>query len=402
MSRWLFLIKFSWRNLGRQPLRTLIMALGLCFGTGYIIFALNFSASGSKEIVNDFLAQYTGDHQLVAPGYYPDLDKKKFDPQKTLNEDNFKNFDRTRYTQRITLPVFLSTPKKTQGTLLTGLVPSQELRLSNVTKALSQGRFLSDEGRNELLLGEKLARKIGVTIGGEVAGISQGLDGSAAVDLFTVVGLMNFGGGDMEEYVAFTSLASTQEFGAFPTGGFHQWVSFGSYLSKTPTAPEGTELVPWHVILPEINGSIRFIDIFTWIVAVIIVVVISLGMGNTLMITFLERQKEFYSLNVIGARSSWIAVSLAFEVLFLGIIGIGTGVLLGFLVTTLFHYYPISLKVFTGGKAIMMGGMAIIPKIRLSHYSHYYWQAPLLVFSFLSLSLILPINRIIQRSRRAD
>jgi len=48
MSRQRFLLKFSWRNLGRHPIRTVIMALGLAFGTAYIIFALNFSASASQ------------------------------------------------------------------------------------------------------------------------------------------------------------------------------------------------------------------------------------------------------------------------------------------------------------------------------------------------------------------
>ncbi|MBY0516410.1 MAG: ABC transporter permease [Bacteriovoracaceae bacterium] len=402
MNHHKFLIKFSWRNLGRHPLRTLIMALGLCFGTGYIIFALNFSASGSREIVSDFLAQYSGSHQIVAPDYYPDLDKKKFNPNYIINDEMVKNLDYKVYVKRITLPVFLSGPKKTLGTLLTGLEPDHELTLSKVNKALSQGHFIDKNGEFQILLGEKLARKLGLKLGDEVAIFGQALDGSVANEMFKLVGLMNFGGGEMEENLAFTDLQSSQRFAVIPEDHFHQYISFAQFGTAYPIAPEGTVLVPWDSILPEISGSIRFIDIFTWIVAVIIVVVISLGMGNTLMITFLERQKEFYSLNVIGARSSWVAISLAIEVALLGILGIGSGVILGNLVTLFFHHYPISLKLFTGGKAIMMGGMAIIPKVRLWHFHQYSWQAPLLVFVFMSLSLSLPIYRIIQRSKRAD
>lgn len=402
MSRQRFLLKFSWRNLGRHPIRTVIMALGLAFGTGYIIFALNFSASASQEIIADFLAQYFGNHQVVAPSYYPDIDKKKFDANYTISEEQVATLPMDSYVRRVTLPIFLSGPRKTLGTLLTGIVPTQELRLSKVSKALSQGRFLSDTGHNEILLGEKLARKLGVGLGDEVAIFGQALDGSVANDMFKLVGLMNFGGGDMEENLAFTNLVSARTLAVIPDDRFHQLISFGAFNSPTPVAPPGTEVVPWRTILPEIHGSMNFIDIFTWIVAVIIVVVISLGMGNTLMITFLEREKEFHSLNVIGARSSWIAIALALEVLMLGILGIGTGIVLGNLVTTLFNVYPISLKLFTGGKDIMMGGMAIIPKVRLWHHHHYSWQAPLLVFFFLTLSLIFPIQRIIQRSRRAD
>ena len=402
MSRQRFLLKFSWRNLGRHPLRTVIMALGLAFGTGYIIFALNFSASASQEIIADFLAQYFGNHQVVAPGYYPDIDKKKFDANYTLSDDQVATLAPETYVRRVTLPIFLSGPRKTLGTLLTGLSPTQELRLSKVSKALSQGRFLSEDGVNEILLGEKLARKLGVKLGDEVAIFGQALDGSVANDMFHVVGLMNFGGGDMEENLAFTGIHSARTLAVIPENRFHQLISFGEFNSPYPAAPPGTEVVPWRTILPEIHGSMNFIDIFTWIVAVIIVVVISLGMGNTLMITFLEREKEFYSLNVIGARSSWIALALGLEVIMLGILGIGTGIIFGNLVTSFFHAVPISLKLFTGGKDIMMGGMAIIPKVRLWHHHHYSWQAPLLVFFFLTLSLIFPIQRIIQRSRRAD
>lgn len=402
MSRQRFLLKFSWRNLGRHPLRTIIMALGLAFGTGYIIFALNFSASASQEIIADFLAQYFGNHQVVAPEYYPDIDKKKFDANYTISDEQVASLPIETYVRRVTLPIFLSGPRKTLGTLLTGIAPSQELRLSKVSKALSQGRFLTDTGHNEILLGEKLARKLGVKLGDEVAIFGQALDGSVANDMFKLVGLMNFGGGDMEENLAFTNLTSARTLAVIPENRFHQLISFGAFNAPLPAAPMGTEVVSWRTILPEIHGSMNFIDIFTWIVAVIIVVVISLGMGNTLMITFLEREKEFYSLNVIGARSSWIALALGLEVIMLGILGIGTGIIIGNLVTTLFNIYPISLKLFTGGKDIMMGGMAIIPKVRLWHHHHYSWQAPLLVFFFLTLSLIFPIQRIIQRSRRAD
>ncbi len=402
MSRLRFLFKFAWRNLGRHPFRTLIMSLGLGFGTGYIIFALNFSKSGSKEIIDDFLAQFTGDHQLVAPDFYPDLDKKKFDPQGVLREPQVHGIDRSRYVERISLPVFLSGPKKTQGTILTGLDADREHKLSKVRKALAQGSFLPGGAPNELVLGERLARRLGVGLGDDVVVMGQGLDGSSAVDLFRVVGLMNFGGGDMEDAVAFTSLGSARSFGVLPADGFHQLIRFAGQAQAPPAPPAGVVMVPWEEILPEVNGSIKFIDIFTWIVAVILVIVISLGMGNTLMITFLEREKEFYSLNVIGVRSSWIAWALAIEVFFLALIGIGAGVLLGNLVTAYFYHNPISLLLFTGGKPIMMGGMAIIPKVRLYAHHHYSWQAPLLVAGFLALSLVLPIYRVIQRSKRVN
>lgn len=396
-----FLLKFSWRNLGRNPWRTLIMALGLCFGTGYIIFALNFSKSGTIEIVNDFLQQYFGFHQVVSSKYYPEIDKKNFDPNWTINDSQVSHLDSEFYVKRITLPVFLSGPNKTLGSLLTGLEIQKELNLSKISTAVSQGRFLSVDGERELILGERLAKRLGLKIDDEIALIGQALDGSVANDMFKLVGLLSFGGGDMEETVALTSIQSARNFAVVSPDRFHQYVNLNQNSRFLPEVPDAS-VVSWKLILPEIAGSIDFMDRFTWIVSAILVLVISLGLGNTLMITFLEREKEFLSLNIIGAKSSWVVLSLIIEVFFLGIVGIGSGVVLGYIITGLFHLYPISLLLFTGGKPIMMGGIAILPKVRLFASHEFAWQVPLMVSFFLAMSLVWPLYRVIQRSRRVD
>lgn len=400
-SRQKFLLKFSWRNLGRNPWRTLIMGLGLCFGTGYIMFALNFSTSGSIEIVNDFLRQYFGFHQVVATRYYPEVDKKNFDPNWTISDSTVAHLPPEFYVRRTTLPVFVSGPYKTLGTLLTGLEVEREKKLSKVIEALVQGRFLDDAGSKELVLGERLARKLGLKIGDEVALIGQALDGSVANDMFRLVGLLSFGGGDMEDVVAYTTLASARDFAVIPPDRFHQYVNFDVDHRALPAVTDA-KAVPWQLILPEIAGSIDFMDRFTWIVSAILVLVISLGLGNTLMITFLEREKEFVALNIIGASSNWVVRTLIVEVLFLGAVGIGSGVVLGYMITGFFHVYPISLLLFTGGKPIMMGGIAILPQVRLFPTHSYAWQVPLMVTAFLAMSLVWPLYRVIQRSRRAN
>ncbi len=127
-----------------------------------------------------------------------------------------------------------------------------------------------------------------------------------------------------------------------------------------------------------------------------------IGTGSDYKKIGVPGEKEFYALNIIGARSSWVAMGLLAEVFFLGVLGIGTGVLLGYAITGLFHVYPISLLLFTGGQPLLVGGVAIIPTVRLWFSHQYAWQVPLLVSFFLSLSLVWPLYRVVQRSRRAD
>lgn len=401
MSSLLFLLKYSYRNLWRVPKRTLIMVLSLSIGTGFIIWNLTLATSGSKEVMKEFLSQYSGAYHITHQDYYSRKNFKEFNNYKTLSDDEIGDpglFEES--SRRVTAPVFISGDKKTLGVLMTGIEVDRELKLSTLHKSVTVGGFLSPSGHKEIIIGKKLSERLGVSIGQEVAVIGQALDGSVANDLLKVVGLLDFGGGDLEESLAFTQFSTAQEFMVMDPTRYHQRVSFDVDRETVPRVP-GLAATSWHDLLPEISVSIRFIDKFTWVVSVIIVMVISLGLSNTLMITFFEREQEFQSMSIIGAKASWITKSLLIEVFLMGLISVIFGTLLGFLLTTISHHYPINILIFTDGKPLIMGGMEIQPLIRLYQVDAYFWQVPLLILFFLGLTMVYPLARVIHRSRHA-
>lgn len=396
-----FIVKFSYRNLWRAPKRTLIMLLSLMLGTTFIIWDLNFATSGSMEVVKSFLVQYAGRYHVTAPGYYERTNTKLFDIYKTIRESDVQDPEVLRLsTPRVSAPVFISGERKTLGILMAGIDVNRELSLSRVSEALSEGRFLAPAGDREIVLGRRLAEKLGVGIGGEVAVIGQALDGSVANDLFTVVGLLNFGAGELEDTLAFTQLHSAQELMVMAGDQYHQRVSFDMDSEHLPELP-GVAVVPWDEILPEVGVSVKFVDNFTWFVACILVLVISLGLANTLMITFFEREKEFTSLNIIGAQMSWITKSLLIEVFIIAFSAISAGCVLGHLATLLCSVYPVNITLFTGGDHIIMGGMVIKPMVKFYPNYDYYWQVPLMISAILILTMIFPLRKVIQRSSHA-
>lgn len=396
-----FLIKFSYRNLWRAPKRTFIMLLSLSIGCGFIIWDLNFANSGSREVMKEFLTQYAGQYHITHPEFYDKDNKKEFNNYKTMTDSQISDnslFEKS--TKRVIAPVFVSGEKKTLGVLLTGLEVEKENRLSTLKNAVNVGQFLNPSGEREIVLGKKLAQRINVEVGDEVAIIGQALDGSVANDLMTVVGLLDFGGGDLEESLAFTQISSAQELMSMASEQYHQRVSFDMENEELPVLA-GLGVTNWTDILPEIGVSVRFIDNFTWVVSFIIVLVISLGLSNTLMITFFEREQEFQSLNIIGAKTSWITLALMLEVFMLGTVAIFMGAILGHIFTTLCYYFPINIQLFTGGKPIIMGGMIIQPLVRIYPVLNYYWQVPLMIYFFLGSTMIYPLIRVIQRSKHA-
>jgi ABC-type lipoprotein release transport system permease subunit len=401
MKKFLFLLKFSYRNLFRAPKRTMIMLVSLILGTTFIIWDLNFSKSGSNEVIKGFLVQYAGRYQITGHGYYDLKNTKMFDNYKTLTDADIADPSIfANSTRRVTLPAFVSGEKKTLGALLSGIDVPQEKKLSKLSNALSEGKFLSPKGNNEIIMGKRLAEKLGVKLGDQVAVIGQALDGSVANELLTVVGLLDFGGGDLEDSLAFTQIKSAQTMLAMSPDQYHQRVSFDMNVTELPKLPK-VQQHHWDDIIPEVGVSVEFVDSFTWVVACIIVLVISLGLANTIMITFFEREKEFISLNIIGAQMSWITKSLLVEVFIIGFIGIVSGCILGHLATLLCGIYPINLEVFTNGQPIIMGGMVIKPLVRFFPNYDFYWKVPLMISMILSLTMAYPLYRVVQRSRNA-
>lgn len=401
MRTLLFLFKFSYRNLWRSPSRTFIILCSLALGSGFIIWDLNFAHSGSKEVMKEFLSQYAGEYHITHKNYYDKDNKKTFNNFKTISDENISDKKLLlKSTKRITAPVFVSGSKKTLGVLMTGLDVIKEQELTTLANAIRGGRFLNPQGYKEVIIGRKLANRIQVSIGDQIAVIGQALDGSVANDLMTVVGLLDFGGGDLEESLAFTQFKSAQEFLSMPEGQYHQRVDFDMKDDSLPTLPK-LAVTEWKEILPEMSVSVDFIDNFTWIVSFVIVIVISLGLSNTLMITFFEREQEFQSLNIIGAQTMWVTLSLMLEVFILGTIAVVFGLLIGYISTMYCHYNPINILAFTGGKPIIMGGMVIQPLVRLYPVQNHYWQVPLLIYFFIGITMIYPLWRVVRRSKNA-
>jgi len=401
MRGFFYLVKFSYRNLFRAPKRTFIMILSLSLGCGFIIWDLNFAKSGSTEIMKDFLSQYAGQYHISNKHYYTEKNKKEFNIFKTMSDDDIEDKSLIlKSTKRVNAPVFISGEKKTLGVLLTGIEVLKEKKLSSLYKVVTVGRFLDDKNEKEIVLGKSLAQKINIGIGEEVAIIGQAVDGSIANDLYKVVGLLDFGGGDLEDSLAFTQIHSAQELLSLPENKYHQRVSFDMETEELPVL-KNLAVTHWSMLLPEIGVSMKFVDNFTWIVSIIIVVVVSLGLSNTLMITFFEREQEFTCLNIIGAKASWITWSLMVEVFIMGTIAVVLGAFLGFVATSYCNYQPINIELFTGGKPIIMGGMTLKPLVRIYSVSQYYWKVPLMIYFFLSLTMIYPLSRVIGRSKNA-
>jgi len=394
LSQLHFLIKFGMRNLLRAKGRTLLMFFGLCLSSAFILWSLNFSFSGSREVMNQFLEQFQGHYQVAHKDYFNSDDVKEFNFFKLVSDKDFPHL-LEESTPRITGGAFISGLHKSSGVMVTGIDPEKESQFTKLSTTISEGEFLPGKSPFEIIIGRRLAKKLKVSLGDEVALVGQGYDGSFANELFLIVGIFDFGGGDKEEKIAFTRLESSQDFFAIDHDHYH----LRAFFTENPPTLESDHLKlgHWSELVPEVALSVRFIDNFTKIISFILIVVICLGLSNSLMITFIERDKELRTLNILGTSQLKIMGILGVEVLTLSFFALGSGLILGHLATLYFNLNPLDIKMFTGGKAIIMGGMELHPMIKFYPQGQYYIYVPFVILFFIGLSFLVPLKTVLKR-----
>ncbi|MFZ4712342.1 MAG: ABC transporter permease [Bacteriovoracaceae bacterium] len=399
MKNFAFLLKYSLRNLKRNPKRTIILFLALTFSSVLVVWAFNVNKSGVDESIKEITAQYVGKYQASHKDF--DLFSSEIKLHKYLTED-YKQPGFENLAPRAITPVFISGLKKTIGALMVGVDPERELKLTKFSKSIIEGNYFSDPSvQHPIILGQKLAHRLDVKLGEEVVVIGQGLDGSMANDLFVVVGLFDVGGGDMEEKFLFTTIPRVWDFISMPNGSYHSLVGMDDSLIPMLEA-KNFKVLSWKKLIPDVFVSFDFLEKLNFILTIIMVFVVSLGVSNTLFVSFNERQKEIHSLNTIGANSLWIMTSLMIETFSLLIIALVLGSLIASLISYYFNVHPIDLRVFSGNQQMMVGGMEINSFIRVSDFLGSHIKSFVMITSFVSMAMIYPIGRVIKRSKRVS
>jgi ABC-type lipoprotein release transport system permease subunit len=223
-----------------------------------------------------------------------------------------------------------------RGILVMGVEPKTEEQISILPTYMTAGRYFAGDPR-DLVLGDKLARELDVRVGEKLVVMAQGPDASMASELFRVAGIYHSGSESYDAQVVYIPLPSAQKLRGAP-GRLTALVLRLHDIERTPefkaawaerAAAAGAELLSFRQIGLEVEGIIRFEDAVLAVVLVIIFAIVGLGTLNTISMSMFERVREFGVLRALGARPAVIRRMVAVEACILGVLGAGSGLLLG-------------------------------------------------------------------------
>jgi ABC-type lipoprotein release transport system permease subunit len=329
----------AFRNLLRQKRRSLFT--GAMMAGGFFLSSVFLSmADGTYDsIIELFTGDHTGHLQLHAAGYLDDPSL-----QNTLTGwPRIEEALRARPAvvagaPRIKAAALAFTDRGTEGVRILAVDPEKEARTTRLKLKVKEGSYFPGRGRNEILAGRDLAKLLHLEVGSEVALVGQGADGSVANDLFTVTGLVGEKDGEGADRTLYLSLADAQAFLALP-GRIHEAAVLLKDIGlarkeaaalQAALADPKVSVEPWQAVEKDFHRAMKADRTGDAVGQAVFLLLVALGVLNTVLMNLLERVPEYGLLKALGTRSSTLTRMIFLEMLLLALLSLVPGSLAAF------------------------------------------------------------------------
>lgn len=392
-------LQLAWRNIWRNKRRTLITA-GSLFSA--IVFAIIMRSMqyGSYEImIENGVRSYSGYIQVQQKDYWKD---KTIDDLMLADENLIYRIEKIdgviSSIPRLESFALATNGTKSKGVVFQGIDPLKESLVSNISNNIVKGNMLKmgDEG---LLLSSRLASYLSLSVGDSVILISQGFQGISASGFYRIQGIVKFPSPMLDSRLIIGNLPVAQQF----YGAENMLTSLvinikdgdetDKILKKIEPLLDTNNLtvMSWLVMSKEIKQQIDSDNASGIIMLLILYTVIFFGVLGTIIMMTAERSKEFAVMVAIGMQRKRLQLLIFIESLYMGLIGIISGLIVAFPITFYYYKNPIPLKGELAKIMIQYGLEPVMPfSIDFTIYLNQFFVVLLLLF----ISSIYPLLKI--------
>jgi ABC-type lipoprotein release transport system permease subunit len=328
--------KIAVRNIFRQKRRTVLTVLTM-FG-GFVLASISISWSDGTytDIIDMFTRNQLGHIQIHHEGY---LDKpslyKTIDNYMEIGEKLESIEGVESWTPRLYSAGLTSVDEKSAGARIMGIDPIRENQTTRFEKKISEGRILSPEPQHEAVLGKGLTKLLKAGIGDTIVVVSQGADGSIANDLYNIVGIVDSGDEISDRSAFYLHIKDAQELLVLGDR-IHEIVVISERLKRVPrlTATitgalddETLDVDPWQDFARAFYRAMRADQKGNWISIFVIILIVAIGVLNTILMAVMERLREYGLLRAVGTRPGKIVSLVLAETAIMAAISIVIGTL---------------------------------------------------------------------------
>lgn len=241
-------------------------------------------------------------------------------------------------SERIIVMGLIYTSDNSSGVAILGVDPAGDMTRKTLEPKIVGGRYLAEGDKRGVLVGSDLARRLRTSVGGKAVVTAQDASGQISSQLVRVRGIFRTGISEMDGYMAQVSLplarallgvsGGATRLAVFLENEKHQ-ARVREEIEPLVSAPEAA-VFDWQDVMPDLVLFVQMDNAGTYIFMGIIMVVVALGILNTILMSVLERTREFGLMVALGMEPRRLLVLVVLETMLLSLVSLGVGAILGF------------------------------------------------------------------------
>jgi putative ABC transport system permease protein len=327
------------RNVFRQRMRSAGTLAAISLGVAGLILAAGFVQDIFIQLGEAIIHSQSGHLQIARQGY---REGRTRSPEAFLIEQPERLKAQALATPGVQLALarigfsgVINNGKRDLGIVGEGVEPASEAKLGTYLRYI-EGRALADSDRDGIVLGQGVARSLGLKTGDRVNLVISLAQGAVNTLDFEVIGVFQSFSKDFDARAVRIPLSAAREL--MDTQAAHLVVLVLEQTAETDRilatlrqtlGPQGYELASWRELSDFYDKTVQLYKSQFGVLRLIILLMVLLSVANSVNMTLFERTREFGTLLALGDRPNRVFALIMTESLLLGLFGAGLGMALG-------------------------------------------------------------------------
>ena len=370
------LIQIAWRNVWRNKVRSLVIIIAVALGLWGGIFSDAFMQGMAEQQIYSVIHTETGHIQLNQPGFLLNHDMQ----MQVQNADSMVSAIKTNpgvegVSAIIQVTAMASTASGSSGIMVNGIQPSDQEKISDLSRQLVQGDYFKSERTNQVVIGQQLADKLKVKLHSRIVLTLQTTAGDIIYGAFKVGGIFRTHDSEFDKQMIFVRNKDIQQLTGFPPGAASiitvllqntdDTKKIAATLQQQYTGMQVQSWIELSPMLQVLSGTMMQI---TLIFVGIILIALAFGIINTMLMAVMDRTREIGMLLSIGMRPSKVFGMIMLETIFLSLTGAVIGVAVSITTISFFGHRGINLSIIAEGFNALGYSSMVYPTLGFNFY----------------------------------
>jgi ABC-type lipoprotein release transport system permease subunit len=300
------------------------------------------------------------------------------------------------YSIRLEQEGLIATAHKSLGAMLKGISLKNEKEFGGLDAFITQGEYSFGKNDKNALIGSALAKKFNLKLGSRLIFTAQDATGEINSIAFRISGILKTGNTSLDEHTVFISMEKISKFLNLQQSATQialrvkEGQDVKQVQKELKTMFPDTEVLRWDELYPLLIQMQELMNVFNLASYAIVFIVAALGIFGVMLVSVLERMREFSIMLAIGTPYKIVRNQIIMEASFLGIIGYAGGALLGWILLLYMSTSGVDMRSFEAGLELYGYSAVMYANMHL----YYFFQAFFAVFFATLLSVVWPLRKL--------